>query len=979
MTDVFTELLKLVAIDGAFLALCFLLILPLATYKKAAYAIVKRNFVSYFMNPTGYVFLCMFVILTSLAAFWPHEFFAANLASLHQLNQYLPYIMLVFIPAITMSIWSEERRQGTDELLLTLPADDFDVVIGKYLAAAAVYTCSLLFAQLSHYMILVALSLGSMDTGLLCAAYFGYWLTGLAMIALGMVASFLTRNLTVGFILGAVFNAPLVFIEFADVILPWSGMAHTISSWSISARFDDFGRGVISLSSVTYFGAIMVVGLYLCMVLIGSRHWWGGRDGNPLIGHYLVRTLAMVVTAVALVAAFSFHDYRRDVSEGRVSSLSPDTIKLLDRINPNSPVQIEAYISARIPEEYMQTQYDLKTILKEFASRSPNVKVRIHDDLEPFDQQAVLAEQRFGITARPVRVTSRGAIRDEEVILGAAITSGLEKVTIPFFERGVPVEYELIRSINTVADQRRLKLGMVRTDAQLFATPTFQGGEFATVPQQMIVDELQKQYEVEQIDATEPITEGRFDVLMVVQPSSLAPEAMDNVIKAIQSGQPTLIFEDPLPMFLAAPGTGDPRRNPAQMMGMMGQPPPPKADIQKLWDAIGVEVPAAPGGMMGMTPDLAWQSFNPYPKLRQMTNLPDTWIFASTESEGGEGALNQKHPITSRLNEVLLMAPGVVRAKKDSDFEYTKLVSTGSNAGTIAYQKYREVINDPQSLQLLQDPEGPQTLAMLITGGPDQTQGPLVEAEEADDAQADEGKGEEEDDQEAGRVNENKAEGVNVLYVSDIDLMASVIFQIRNNPAEDAEQIQWNFENVTFLLNAIDYMAGETDYISIRKHRPKHFTLQLVEEQVESALSEEMEQQMKFRDDFEAALASAKQDMQKAVAEYKKRKEDLDRKRQQGEEVGIDEQQAVAVNLQAQEELAAKRLLKKEKDLQRERERNMKAIRRSRELKIDAIQNKYKMLALFIPPIPPMLVGIGVFAKRRLREREGIARTRLVK
>src|SRR5215213_7025853 len=231
----FFEMIKLVAVDAIFVIVLALVLTPLAQYKRAAFAVLKRNFVGYFANPTGYVFLCLFVFLTSAAAFWPHEFFIANLANLDQLNKYMPLILLVFVPAITMSLWAEERRQGTDELLLTLPAGDFDIVVGKYLAAAAIFTVSLIFSQLSSYAVLVSLTLGEVDSGLLFTTYLGYWFMGLAMLSVGMVASFLTNNLTVGFVLGALFNVPLVFAKTADMVVAKASIASMVSRWSVAA------------------------------------------------------------------------------------------------------------------------------------------------------------------------------------------------------------------------------------------------------------------------------------------------------------------------------------------------------------------------------------------------------------------------------------------------------------------------------------------------------------------------------------------------------------------------------------------------------------------------------------------------------------------------------------------------------------------------------------------------------------------------
>ena len=277
-------------------------------------ALARKELRSFLGNPTGYVFLTLFIATSAAAAFLDDGFFGRNLADLATLNRAIAPILMFFVPAITMNTWAEERRAGTDELLLTLPVRDIEVILGKYLGAVGIYSVGLLFS-LANLVVLAYL--GEPDMGLILATYVGYWLMGALFVAVGMVGSMFTANATVGFILGAVGCAALVFAGaepwasglvgaaiFAGVAAllelavtgtgrfagpaaiagagigvalwqtgAWPGFTEVFAALSAPAHFAAFGEGIIRLGDVAYFVAGTAVALYLCGLLLNRRHW----------------------------------------------------------------------------------------------------------------------------------------------------------------------------------------------------------------------------------------------------------------------------------------------------------------------------------------------------------------------------------------------------------------------------------------------------------------------------------------------------------------------------------------------------------------------------------------------------------------------------------------------------------------------------------------------------------------------------------
>ena len=200
-----------------------------------------------------------------------------------------------------------------------------------------------------------------------------------------------------------------------------------------------------------------------------------------------------------------------------------------------------------MPADYAAHKLNFLSTLTELNSLSGGkIVVDVHE-IENFSEEATNAQKAYGIEPREVHTIDRGARKRDEIYLGAAFTSGLDRVVIPFIDKGIPIEYELVRSICTVAQQQRKKLGVLKTDAQLFGGFSMQG----PTEESPLVVELKKQYDVVEVDPSKPIKD-QYDVLLAIQPSSLNEASMANFVEAVKAGQPTAIFEDPLPLSQAA-------------------------------------------------------------------------------------------------------------------------------------------------------------------------------------------------------------------------------------------------------------------------------------------------------------------------------------------------------------------------------------------------------------------------------------------
>ncbi len=236
-------------------------------------AIAKRELVSYFTSPVAYVFLVIFLLLTGFFTFTVGNFFSRGEANLISFFTWHPWLYLVLVPAIGMRVWSEERRSGTMELLLTLPVNPWEAILAKYLASWIFLAIAL---ALTFPVVVTVNLLGAPDNGQIVAGYLGSLFLSGAYLALTCMTSAMTRNQVVAFILSVVLCLFLILAGFnpvTDMLTRWASPAvvEVVAAFSVLTHYDSFQKGVVDLRDLVYFFSLIGFALFATALIIRNH------------------------------------------------------------------------------------------------------------------------------------------------------------------------------------------------------------------------------------------------------------------------------------------------------------------------------------------------------------------------------------------------------------------------------------------------------------------------------------------------------------------------------------------------------------------------------------------------------------------------------------------------------------------------------------------------------------------------------------
>jgi ABC-2 type transport system permease protein len=485
------------------------------------WTIARKELRSYFDHPTAYILLVVFLGINFF--FYFRSAFLIGEASLRPMFDLLPWILLFFVPAVTMGTLAEEYRHGTLEVTLSHPISDLEFTLGKYTGNLLFLAIALSATLLLPFTLLAG---GAPDFGVIVAQYAGAFLLAAAMVAVGMFASALTRNQVTAFIVGTAtcFVLMMSGTEVVQIGLP-SWLATPVRELGILPHFANVARGVIDLRDIVYFVAVAVAFLALAYWLLLRQRL---SHGSRLYRNLRLGTLTIVAIAVFLNLFGRHIPGRLDLTAEKLYTMSSGSRAILGDLN--DVVTITLFASRELPAQVKPLERDVNDVLRDFERYGGgNIQiVRLHPDRS---EEARQESQQLGIAPVQFNVVRREELQLKQGWLGLAVQYAGDSEVIPFVGDTRNLEYRLASNV----------WRLTRLEAPQVAFLTGHGektqAEYAGFNR-----ELSRTYEVTSVDlSTEDVALG-LDLLIIAGPKTAIDARARALIRNYLAGDGRVLY-----------------------------------------------------------------------------------------------------------------------------------------------------------------------------------------------------------------------------------------------------------------------------------------------------------------------------------------------------------------------------------------------------------------------------------------------------
>ncbi len=499
---------------------------------RAIWTIARRELTALFDQPAGYILLIVFTAVNAFLFFRQADLY--GVASLRPMLDFLPWILLLLVPAVTMRALAEDVRSGTLEVVLAQPISQVELLLGKYLG-------QVLFLWLALAITLtipLGLALGTApQLGIMVAQYVGAALLILALAGIGVWASSVTRNQVTAFILAVAVTFVLILVGLDPLIVGLPAQLGAIAaSLGVLSHFSSIARGVIDLRDAVYFVSLAVLFLVLAYFALLSRQMT--PQGEALkrlrLGTALLAVAVIVVNLLRIGG-------RIDLTPGNSFTLSPATRQLLGTL-PDL-VTVRLFASAALPPEVSFLKRDVDDLLSDYrAAGHGKVKLIIAD---PAADSAALREARsLGIPPVQFNVLGQSELQVKEGYLGIAVRYGDGVKTIPFVQQTNDLEYRLTSDIRALTHPEKAVIAFGEiTDAR---------GQRGF---QALRERLDARYEVRPFGVTDTTIAADVRVIAVAgTPDSLSPSQVTRLRGFLDRGGSLLLMAGGMQLQLSQQG-----------------------------------------------------------------------------------------------------------------------------------------------------------------------------------------------------------------------------------------------------------------------------------------------------------------------------------------------------------------------------------------------------------------------------------------